>query len=251
MFRARYGSFQSTGSPPSSSSNALARLNGREPKKPRSADIGLGCADSMQRDVAEQRSEVAGVAAPQDRHERFAVPVDERADRLLRDGLPALAAVRARLPRRHGEHPVEQQHALLGPRREVAGGGRRVAEVGGVLAEDVGAGCRGTGRTSGATENDSPTACPGVGYGSWPTISTRTVANGLVNARSTFAPAGRYRLPAAISARRKSPMSATLWATGASACAHPASTTSVNGLPAISPASAARPGTAFRVRRSW
>ena len=33
---------------------------------------------------------------------------------------------------------------------------------------------RGTGRTSAATEKLSPTACPGVGYGSWPTISTRT-----------------------------------------------------------------------------
>ena len=40
------GSFQSTGSPPSSSSRALTRLNGFEPKKPRSADIGDGCADS-------------------------------------------------------------------------------------------------------------------------------------------------------------------------------------------------------------
>ena len=41
-----YGSFQSTGSPPSSSNRALTRLNGFEPKKPRSADIGDGCADS-------------------------------------------------------------------------------------------------------------------------------------------------------------------------------------------------------------
>ena len=50
---------------------------------------------------------------------------------------------------------------------------------------------RGIGRVSGATENDSPIACPGVGYGSCPTISTRTSSNGWVNARSTFAPAGR------------------------------------------------------------
>ena len=41
-----YGSFQSTGSPPSSSSSALTRLNGFDPKKPRSADMGDGCADS-------------------------------------------------------------------------------------------------------------------------------------------------------------------------------------------------------------
>ena len=50
---------------------------------------------------------------------------------------------------------------------------------------------RGTGRVSGATENDSPMACPGVGYGSWPTISTRTSSNGRVKARRMFAPAGR------------------------------------------------------------
>ena len=65
---------------------------------------------------------------------------------------------------------------------------------------------RGSGRTSGATEKLSPTACPGVGYGSWPTMSTRTSSNGKVKARSTFSPAGRYRCPAAISARRNSPI---------------------------------------------
>jgi putative transposase len=43
----RQGSFQSIGSPPSSSSSSLTRLNGFEPKNPRSADIGEGCADSM------------------------------------------------------------------------------------------------------------------------------------------------------------------------------------------------------------
>src|SRR6185436_14127834 len=80
---------------------------------------------------------------------------------------------------------------------------------------------RGIGRTSGATENDSPTACPGVGYGSCPTISTRASANGRVKARSTFGPAGRYRRPAAISARRNSPICATTGSTGASARAHP------------------------------
>jgi hypothetical protein len=37
-----YGSFQSTGAAPWFSSSRLARLNGREPKKPRSAEFGLG-----------------------------------------------------------------------------------------------------------------------------------------------------------------------------------------------------------------
>jgi hypothetical protein len=40
-----YGSFQSIGSPPSSSSSAFTRLNGFEPKKPFMADIGDGCTD--------------------------------------------------------------------------------------------------------------------------------------------------------------------------------------------------------------
>ena len=54
---------------------------------------------------------------------------------------------------------------------------------------------RGTGRVVGDTENDSPTAWPGVGYGSWPTISTRTAVEGLgeraqhVGARGQVAPA--------------------------------------------------------------
>ena len=43
----------------------------------------------------------------------------------------------------------------------------------------------------GATEKLRPTGCPGVGYGSWPTISTRTSANGCLKARSTSSPAGR------------------------------------------------------------
>src|SRR5436190_8336640 len=58
-------------------------------------------------------------------------------------------------------------------------------------------------------------------------ISTRTSANGCLNDRWTFSPAGRYRRPAVISARRKSPMAAMRSATGASADAQPASTTSL------------------------
>src|SRR5580658_11321342 len=87
----------------------------------------------------------------------------------------------------------------------------------------------GSRRTSGATEKLSPTAYPGVGYGSWPTISTRTPANGSLNARSTFSPAGRYRRPAATSARRKSPIAAIRPATGSSASAQPGSIMLRNG----------------------
>ena len=88
---------------------------------------------------------------------------------------------------------------------------------------------RGIGRTSGATENDSPTAWPGVGYGSCPTMRTRTPASGRVKARSTLGPAGRYPRPAASSARRKSPMSLTRPATGARACAQSGATSSSRG----------------------
>src|SRR5436305_15343461 len=84
----------------------------------------------------------------------------------------------------------------------------------------------GIGRTSGATGKLGPTACPGVGYGSCPTMSTRTSWNGCLNARRTCSPAGRYLRPAAISARRNSPIAATCGATGSRAFAQPASTIS-------------------------
>src|ERR1700738_5143022 len=88
---------------------------------------------------------------------------------------------------------------------------------------------RGSGLTSGATEKLSPTGCPGVGYGSWPTTRTRTCSKGNVNARNTFDPAGRYRRPAATSPRRKSPIAATWSATGSHAFAQPPSTSSASG----------------------
>lgn len=43
----RHGSRQSIGSAPISCSNSLVRLNGRDPKNPRLADSGDGCADSI------------------------------------------------------------------------------------------------------------------------------------------------------------------------------------------------------------
>src|SRR5690606_2951798 len=64
-------------------------------------------------------------------------------------------------------------------------------------------------------------------------IRTLTSSKGWVKARSTWAPAGRYCLPSAISLRRKSPMWAMRSATGSSARAHPASTTSCRGRPAM------------------
>ena len=120
-----------------------------------------------------------------------------------------------------------------GPRRQVAvrrargGRGRRAARG------RCSRGCAGIGRTSGATENDSPTACPGVGYGSCPTISTRTSSKGCWKARSTFAP-GRQVAAAAgdLGAQEVAHRCATTGSTGANARAHPASTISDNGFPA-------------------
>ena len=54
---------------------------------------------------------------------------------------------------------------------------------------------RGTGRTWRSTANESPIGWPGVGYGSWPTISTFARDIGRSNARSTSGPAGRYVRP--------------------------------------------------------
>ena len=56
------------------------------------------------------------------------------------------------------------------------------------------------------------------------------LSNGMVKARRMFALAGRYRRPAAISPRRKSPMRCTCGSTSARAFAHPGSTRSFNGL---------------------
>ena len=67
-----HGSRQSTGCAPWRSSSSLARLNGREPKKPRSADMGEGCDGLDRREVAQQRPQIAGVTPPQDRHQRRA-----------------------------------------------------------------------------------------------------------------------------------------------------------------------------------
>src|SRR5580700_9930119 len=113
----------------------------------------------------------------------------------------------------------------------------------------------GSRRTSGATEKLRPTGCPGVGYGSCPTISTRTSANGCWKARSTRSPAGRYRRPAATSDRRKSPMASMRSATGSRAAAQPGSTISRNGRPAMGHNSMSNDGRAGWLeateRRGW
>ena len=123
--------------PPCAASSSLARLNGREPKNPRLADSGLGCArldrpawlpSSGRRLAASRPHRIATSGAP---------ARDERADRVLGDLLPALAAMGCRRARPHGQHPVQQHDALLAPRREVAVRRRRDAEVVVELLVDV------------------------------------------------------------------------------------------------------------------
>ena len=113
---------------PSASSSSLARLNGRDPKNPRDADSGDGCTDSIVDAVArrQHRLQRRRVATPQHRHHRLR-PGHQRADRALGDGLPALAPVRRRRARPHGQHPVEQHHPALRPRRQITGGRRGIA----------------------------------------------------------------------------------------------------------------------------
>jgi hypothetical protein len=88
------------------------------------------------RETAQHRAELPGRAAPQDGHQRH-VPLGESADCLLGDRFPALALVTIRFAGLDREHPVEQQDALLRPRRQVAVRRARVAEIIRILAKDV------------------------------------------------------------------------------------------------------------------
>ncbi len=86
----------------------------------------------------------------------------------------------------------------------------------------------GSGLTSGATLKLRPTGWPGVGYGSWPTIRTRTSSSGCWRAARMRVAFGRNGRFAARSARRKSPSWAITSATGASASAQPGPTLSAS-----------------------
>ena len=62
----------------------------------------------------DERLLAAGVAAPEDEHDRVVLGVDGRDD-LVGERLPARALVRRRLAGAHGQRRVEQQHALARP----------------------------------------------------------------------------------------------------------------------------------------
>ena len=107
---------------------------------------------------------------------------------------------------------------------------------------------RGSGRTSGATENDRPTACPGVGYGSVRDQHAHVVER-LRNARRMLAPAGAHGRPAAVSARRYSPIRVKPSCSGAIAGAHDGWTSSVMGVATVSPSSSSLLGSAATLVR--
>ena len=119
---------QSIGSSPAAVSAALVRENGREPKNPLWADRGDGWADSMTtwRDVS-MSAFLRRAWLPQRMNTTGCVLGVDGADDLVGERLPAVALVRRGLPGPHGERRVEQQHALHGPRLEVAVARRRDA----------------------------------------------------------------------------------------------------------------------------
>ena len=69
-----------------------------------------------------------GVAAPENEGDRL-LPRVQRLDDAVRERLPPLPLVRVRLPAAHGQHRVEEQHALLRPRSQVAVVRNRRADV--------------------------------------------------------------------------------------------------------------------------
>ena len=155
------GAASPRGCRPAARAGSLTRLNGRDPKNPRDADSGRGCTDSTH-----------GTAPSTGLR-----PCASRPQSTPRAGRPGAASTsmarsvtasqprprcEAGAPGRTVRHAVEQHHALLEPRRQVTVRGRRAADVVDELLVDVDQ-ALGSGRTSGATENDSPTACPGVG----------------------------------------------------------------------------------------
>lgn len=77
------------------------------------------------------------VTTPQDRHQRRCAR-RQGANRAFRDRFPALAPVRRRVAGSHRQHPVQQQHTALRPGRQIAVRGQRIAQIRGVLVEDVG-----------------------------------------------------------------------------------------------------------------
>jgi hypothetical protein len=95
----------------------LALLNDREPRKPRCAESGEGCADkhvgvALAVDAAPS---VVGASAPQEEGDRVRLRCDHGKD-LVDDGTPEASAVASRSALANRQRRVEEQHAVAGPR---------------------------------------------------------------------------------------------------------------------------------------
>ena len=127
------------GSAPRSASRALTRLNGWDPKNPREADSGDGCTDSTDgvlpsiglSDWASRPQRIAANGDP-----ASARATSARIAHSVTSSQPLLA-VRGGRAGPHGEDPVEEHHALVGPAGQVAVLGRDHADVGAQLGVDV------------------------------------------------------------------------------------------------------------------
>ena len=86
--------------------------------------------------MVDDRALLLGVAAPEQEDDALA-PGRELGDHAVGEPLPTLAGVGGGSARADREHAVEQEHAALGPRREIARAGHGQAEVGPELGEDV------------------------------------------------------------------------------------------------------------------
>ncbi len=130
------------------------------------------------RDVAERRPQRLRVPAPQDRHQ-WAAPLHQGRDGPVGDRLPALAAVRRRscpgatVSTRLSSSTPASAHPVRSP----CSGGVD-AQIGRAARGRCWPATAGSAGRAASTANDSPIGWPGVGYGSCPTISTRTSSNG-------------------------------------------------------------------------
>ena len=100
---------------------------------------GVGGGDRRRR--AKKGSELLGLSSPQNRDERL-VALGERADGVVGDLFPSLAAMGGGRAGTDGQHAVQKHDPVFAPRRQVAVGGGRYAEVVVELSIDVAQGSR-------------------------------------------------------------------------------------------------------------
>lgn len=186
----------------------LTVLNGREPKNPRRAERGLGCAEltmwacgmntaadcaSLPHNTATSRC--CGLAS----RARNALSVTSSQPRLRCDpacsGCTLSTRFRSKTP--CSLHRSRTCESFAGVPRSLESSAKMFARL------------RGIGRVCGLTAKASPIGCPGVGYGSWPRTTTRTWSKGSWKARRRLSGEGINPLPASTSFWRNSASSSS------------------------------------------